>query len=58
MTWWVWLLLGLGLLPAKAGTTMILPTNLADVAAMVQTAMSAVKQAQAPLPPAVPPPAR
>ena len=43
---------------AKAGTTMILPTNLADVAAMVQTAMSAVKQAQAPPPAAAPPPAR
>ncbi len=37
---------------------MILPTNFADVAAMVQTAMSAVKQAQAPPPAAVPPPAR
>ena len=43
---------------AKAGTTMILPTNLADVAAMVQTAMSAVKQAQAPPPAAASPPAR
>ncbi len=33
---------------AKAGTTMILPTNLADVAAMVQTAMTAIRQSSAP----------